>query len=695
MNHNKVTYYLVLITSCFFLLGCQYAQRINPVKLIYPTEGKPSVAELKNKLYSDDPEIRTLAAERLIERNDKKSFKVLRQALQDKQEEIVISVLKALTFKSDERFVEPLIEVLKTKSERLHPLIFDIFHDLGSETMVSLLLGHLEVKNQPLSVRRNLIKALGYTKQKVAVEPLLNRYPEPVGAEGPPVAQPVDPSLRPEIQSALEQLTWHSFSSKEEWVKWWETNKNYPREYWLENALFQREAMLKELVALKKELLNIRLESAKKLQAIDTEITLLALALEDDYAAIRQYALEQLANYPKDKVIPLRPKIMVKLTDLSIEVRNRAILLLGDIGDETTAERLSQLLAERESNVTTRKNIIIALSRLGGPGVAAAILNLLNQETEMDLCLTALAALVRLKPPEAVTQLINYLTPESPQREIPFLSAVLNVLGELKDPRALEPMLRFIDHANDRLRWSAANSLGKLGNPQAAGPLLKLLQDNFADIRQVTAEALGNLGDPQAVPELSKVLLNDKDTRARELAASALGKIRDPNALNSLLGALNDTDEKVRRVSWNAILIIISDNLERLEEMAGKLYETKQLTYAAEVYRKMLEHPDLKAPESIPKLTSCQGKLGIIMVKLQQYKEAIPYLETAVKNTADTTAKTELAINLVRAYKEIGDYKKTLETLEPLLGLEILSPEQENWLKQVKSDCEQALIQPK
>lgn len=693
MNHKVIIYScLFILISCCLLSSCQYAQRINPVKLIYPEEGESSVAALKKKLHSDDAELRALAAQQLIAKGDRKSFKTLIKAFKKDREDVIVSILKALTFQSDERFVEPLIEVLKTQSERLHPLIFQIFHSLGSETLVSLLLGHLEVKDQPLQVRKNLIRALGYTKQKVAVQPLLNLYPDPPGKE---VLQHKENLLvQSEVQRALELLTWHSFPNKEEWLKWWDINQYYPREHWLEEALVQREAVLKEIVALKKELLNIRLESAKKVQAVDTEITLLTVALDDKYVALRQYALEQLSVYPKEKVKPLLSKIMAKLQDPSNEVRNSAVLLLGDIGDETVTKHLANLLFEYGMSAVLRKNIIISLSRLGGPKAVEAILGLLDKETEPALRLDAIRALGILKAKQGVSQLISYLTREPVIEDANFLCAVIDVLGEIRDARSIESIIKFIDHTNDRVRWSAASSLGKVGDSQAAEALVKLLQDEFADIRQVTVEALGNIGDARAVPELTKTMLNDQDTRARELAARALSKIKDESALNSLLGALGDANEKVRDAAWNAIVVIIGDDIGLMEDMADKLYETKQLTYAAELYRKVVEHPELKLPELEERLVLAQGKLGIILMSLQRYKEAIPYLEVTLAKGSDQELKTEISLKLVQAYKETQDYKKTLDTLNPLLALDTISSDQKDWLNQVKSECEQALANP-
>jgi len=72
------------------------------------------------------------------------------------------------------------------------------------------------------------------------------------------------------------------------------------------------------------------------------------------------------------------------------------------------------------------------------------------------------------------------------------------------------------------------------------------------EIRARAAGALGNIGDPRAVEPLSKGL-KDTYYPVRVEVANALGKIRDPRIVELLLGALTDQDINVKEKAWDAL----------------------------------------------------------------------------------------------------------------------------------------------
>ncbi|MCW4032078.1 MAG: HEAT repeat domain-containing protein [Candidatus Bathyarchaeota archaeon] len=72
------------------------------------------------------------------------------------------------------------------------------------------------------------------------------------------------------------------------------------------------------------------------------------------------------------------------------------------------------------------------------------------------------------------------------------------------------------------------------------------------EIRARAAGALGNIGDPRAVEPLSKGL-KDTYYPVRVEVANALGKIRDPRVVEPLLGALTDQDINVKEKAWDAL----------------------------------------------------------------------------------------------------------------------------------------------
>jgi HEAT repeat protein len=121
-------------------------------------------------------------------------------------------------------------------------------------------------------------------------------------------------------------------------------------------------------------------------------------------------------------------------------------------------------------------------------------------------------------------------------------------LGEIKDPRAVEPLLLAVKESAAGVRSEAAKALGEIGDPRALQPLVVALKDTNAGVRSEVAVALGHLHDPATVEPLIAAL---KDSNAG--AATALGMIKDTHAVEALVAALRDPDNAVRSEALKAL----------------------------------------------------------------------------------------------------------------------------------------------
>ena len=184
-------------------------------------------------------------------------------------------------------------------------------------------------------------------------------------------------------------------------------------------------------------------------------------------------------------------------------------------------------------------------------------------------------------------------------------------LGEIKDPRAVEPLSAALKDERFSVRQAAAEALGKIGNARAVEPLIAALGDERSDMRQAAAKALGAIGDARAMEPLIAALkdkdsavrkaaaealdhlgwkpaqdesagwywmakhdwdkcvalgalavepliaaLKDENSDVRQAAAKALGKIGDPRAVEPLIDALQDKEWFVRRTAAEALISI-------------------------------------------------------------------------------------------------------------------------------------------
>ena len=151
---------------------------------------------------------------------------------------------------------------------------------------------------------------------------------------------------------------------------------------------------------------------------------------------------------------------------------------------------------------------------------------------------------------------------------------IIEALGEIQDPRAVDPLIALLSEPNNEIRWEAALALGEIRDPRAIDPLRDVLQDPDRYVRYGAAVALEKLGwPPKNAEEYAFLLAGKQDwkalsmlgtsaVRALSLAAKdpeksvrvnavrVLGEIGDEKAIPAIYTALRDPDDQVR---WEAV----------------------------------------------------------------------------------------------------------------------------------------------
>lgn len=84
------------------------------------------------------------------------------------------------------------------------------------------------------------------------------------------------------------------------------------------------------------------------------------------------------------------------------------------------------------------------------------------------------------------------------------------LLGQSRDPRAVDALLPDLDDPDWRVRRNAAQALGVLRDPRAVEPLVTALKDRVMTVRQRAIVALGRIKDLQALPALLDIALAGK-----------------------------------------------------------------------------------------------------------------------------------------------------------------------------------------
>lgn len=153
---------------------------------------------------------------------------------------------------------------------------------------------------------------------------------------------------------------------------------------------------------------------------------------------------------------------------------------------------------------------------------------------------------------------------------------VIEALGQIRDTRAVQPLISSLTDPDNEIRWEAALALGEIGDVAALDSLTLALKDNDRYVRYGVALALEKLGwkpdnlvraafydvarqdwdsvvsyGEDAVRPL-RLALRDNDPVVRLSVIRTLGRIGSERAIPSLAVSLRDADEHVR---WETVLV--------------------------------------------------------------------------------------------------------------------------------------------
>lgn len=138
------------------------------------------------------------------------------------------------------------------------------------------------------------------------------------------------------------------------------------------------------------------------------------------------------------------------------------------------------------------------------------------------------------------------------ESDLAVQEAASAILVTIADARVLPTLLLALRSNNWIVRMHAAQALGRVKNADTVEALIPLLQDKVKAVRDEAATTLAAIGDA-AIPCLVRALKHD-DWLVRLHAVESLGKARSPLAVEPLLSVLfNDRDSAVREDAVRAL----------------------------------------------------------------------------------------------------------------------------------------------
>ena len=125
----------------------------------------------------------------------------------------------------------------------------------------------------------------------------------------------------------------------------------------------------------------------------------------------------------------------------------------------------------------------------------------------------------------------------------PVLRNAAQLLGEMRDAAAIEPLRALLEHRDLRVRREALRALTRIGGNSVIAIIAKILQGNDSELRRQAMLCLGAIKNPATIPLLVQ-FLQIRDWRFLRLEAKidairALGEIGSAEVLPELIAIVN------------------------------------------------------------------------------------------------------------------------------------------------------------
>lgn len=236
----------------------------------------------------------------------------------------------------------------------------------------------------------------------------------------------------------------------------------------------------------------------------------------DIFYADKADDIEELGTYKDPRAYTILEYIVLK--DRDDYCRAAAALALGQLQDPRAVVPLITVLEEglKKGNLfwsfkTAYSDAIVALGELRDARAVPVLVEALYEKQYYGRAHVAYA-LGKIGDSQAVDPLIAVL--QGKHRPSLFLKAQLAVIGIFFD------MWRGMGgKTSDRV--GIAYALGEIGDPRAIEPLIKATRDRDETVRGEAIDALGNFDDPRVIKTLEKIAQNESGV-ARWSADEAL-----------------------------------------------------------------------------------------------------------------------------------------------------------------------------
>ena len=242
--------------------------------------------------------------------------------------------------------------------------------------------------------------------------------------------------------------------------------------------------------------------------------------------------------------LPLRKKEAVALQSRHWEKRLQAAERLGYLGDGVSGPALVDAL--QDPVLAVRLAAARSLANLGETRAIGPILVAFDLPGEMNQ--RRVAEALYAFGSDAVPPLLGVLANEHGTYSDNAIGVAERVVGLLRAPEAVEPLMALLGHPELRVRLNAVRSLGQIGDHTDTTPLARLAKDPAWEVRNVVMQSLGKLHGTRHIA-LIEDALRDSSWWVRFSAAQTLWELGVPGraALHQTMNG--GTDRFAREIS--------------------------------------------------------------------------------------------------------------------------------------------------
>jgi HEAT repeat protein len=273
--------------------------------------------------------------------------------------------------------------------------------------------------------------------------------------------------------------------------------------------------------------------------------------------------------------------LMNELVKQGATIHPAVLQALGALGDHRAARPLVLFGTVYPSHRLRAIDAAVTI----GPTAVPTLIELAQDMSDPATQTAAIEVLGRLKDKRAVEALLPFV--QHPIEEVRSLTA--EALGHIEDKRAQQILCKILEDPSEKVRLTAVQALSAMPDRKVIRPMLRALRDASLEVRVTAIRTLGACNKPEAAEKL-KPFLSSEHRPEVIAAAEALGRLGESQALPRLVHIL----KRLEPGDEDSLLRII-DAFRRLEDERAVL---PLLT--------LLEHPSrtvrLRAIEALGKV---------------------------------------------------------------------------------------------